>query len=480
MHDLGALGHLPRLDPRPGRREDPRHAVVAGVAVRDLGIEPLVQLEGLRPAAAGRVDVDALVVRDQHELRRLVEERTGEELLLPQHPEGGLAGLRVRHLGELGRQGVDVRRVVARAGQLAEVDLPLRGEAVRARPAEVDVGEEAVFSWTRQEREQVERAAVPRQRSHELLVNPREIVEPPAPPRLQRPLAEVEMTALLEPAVEMEHPVDRLHPVVGEEEDGRLLAVLRLGGLDQLAAERVDALVDLQELVARAGRRVRGVLRVEARVAEVADVVGAHEVDAEEAEVRLELEDELADAGHLLGVLEQPARVGGKVLPPALRHRVVRGHEIGKVGKDPLLGARRQDLRPFRAAVAGDDDPVQRLRRIRERDADVRRANPGRSEQAPERRSRPARRALELLRPAVRVRREVEDPVPAGTEPGEEGRPGRRREGRVRRAERPERPLAGEAGDRRQATLSHQPPDEVVVGAVERQREDSHRPTTSR
>ena len=224
----------------------------------------------------------------------------------------------------------------------------------------------------------VERAAVPRHRPHELLVDAREIVEPAAPPRLQRPLAEAEMAALLEPAVEVEHPVDRLHPVVREEEDGRLLAVLRLGRLDQLAAQRVDALVDLQELVARAGRRVRRVLGIEAGVAEVADVVGAHEVDAEQAEVGLQLEDELADAGHLLRVLEQPARVGGEVLPPALRHRVVRRDEVGIGGEDPLLGARRQDLRPLGAAVAGDDDPVERLRRVRERDADVRRADPGR------------------------------------------------------------------------------------------------------
>ena len=120
------------------------------------------------------------------------------------------------------------------------------------------------------------------QRPHELLVDAREIVEPPAPPRLQRPLAEAEMAALLEPAVEVEHPVDRLHPVIGEEEDGRLLAVLRRGGVDQLAAERVDA----SRRPAGARRRlpvdrVRGMLRVEAGVAEVADVVGAHEVDAE-------------------------------------------------------------------------------------------------------------------------------------------------------------------------------------------------------
>jgi hypothetical protein len=43
--------------------------------------------------------------------------------------------------------------------------------------------------------------------------------------------------------------------VVREEEHGRLLAVPRLCGIDQLAAQLVDALVDLEELVAGAGRR---------------------------------------------------------------------------------------------------------------------------------------------------------------------------------------------------------------------------------
>ncbi len=94
---------------------------------------------------------------------------------------------------------------------------------------------------------------------------------------------------------------------------------------------------------------MRRVLRVEAGVAEVADVVGAHEVDAQELQVGLQLEGELADAGHLVGVLEQPAGVGGEVLPPALGHRVVRSDEVGIRGEDPLFGARRQDLRPLRA-----------------------------------------------------------------------------------------------------------------------------------
>ena len=150
------------------------------------------------------------------------------------------------------------------------------------------------------------------------------------------------MAALLEPAVEVEHPVDRLHPVVREEEDCRLLAVLRLGRLDQLAAERVDALVDPQELVARACRGVRRVLGVEAGVAEVADVVGAHEVDREQPEVGLHLETELAHAGHLLGhdfvegfmppVGHSPAAVfeaaGGVLLRSAGRlHDAIEGDE---------------------------------------------------------------------------------------------------------------------------------------------------------
>ena len=292
----------------------------------------------------------------------------------------------MRDLGDLRGERVDVGLVVARAGQLAEVELALRGEAVRACRAEVDVGEQPVGGGTRQEREEVERAPVPAQRPHELLVDAREIVERPglAPPRLQRPLAEAEMPALLEPAVDVEHPVDRLHAVIGEEEHGRLLAVLRRGGVDQLAAERVDLLVDPQKLVPGAGRGVRRMVRVEARVAEVADVVGAHEIDREEAEIGLHLEDELADAGDLLGVLEQPARVGGEVLPPALGHRMVRRDEVGIGGEDLLRCACRGDLRPLGAAVAGDDDAVDLFRRIRERDADVGRADARRAEPPPD------------------------------------------------------------------------------------------------
>src|SRR5262249_51170770 len=160
-------------------------------------IEPLVSLERLRPAAAGRIDVDPLVVRDQHELRRFGEERSGEELLLPQHLEGWLARLRVRNLRDFRSERVDVGRIVSRAGQLAEVERALRAEAVGAGRAEVDVRQLAILAGARQERQPVEHAAIPRHRPYELLVDARQVVEPAEPPRLQRPLAEAKMAALL-------------------------------------------------------------------------------------------------------------------------------------------------------------------------------------------------------------------------------------------------------------------------------------------
>ena len=327
----------------------------------------------------------------------------------------------------------------------------------------------------------VERAPVPRDLPHELLVDAREPVELSAPPGLQRPLAEPEMAALLEPAVDVEHPVDRLHPVVGEEEHGRLLAVARCRRVDQLAAEPVDRLVHAQELVAGTGRRVRGMIGVEAREAEVADVVGAHEVDGEQAEVGLELKAELADAGHLLGVLDEALGVRGEVLPPALGHRVMCRDEIGIRGVDLLRGARRRDLRCLGAAVAGDDDAVDLLRRVRERDADPRRADACRAEHAPDRRAAAARRALELLRAAVRVRREVEDAVAAGVEARDERRPRGRRERGDRRAERSERALACETRDRGELALAHEALHEREIRAVEGKREDApHRASTSR
>jgi hypothetical protein len=209
--------------------------------------------------------------------------------------EGWLAGLRVGDLGELGHERLEVGGIVASTGQLAEVELAARRECVRAGRPEVDVRKGAVLGGARQERDHVERAPVPGDGPHELLVHAREVVDPAVPPRLQRPTPEAEVAVLLQPAVEMEHPVERLHPVVGEDQDRRLLAVALGCGLDQLTAGRVDPFVDMDDLVAGLVRLVCRMLRIEAGVAEVADVVGAHEVDAEETELRLELEDELAD-----------------------------------------------------------------------------------------------------------------------------------------------------------------------------------------
>src|SRR5207302_8667491 len=99
---------------------------------------------------------------------------------------------------------------VACTGQLAEVELAAGRERVRAGGAEVDVREGAVLGWARQERDRVERAPVPGERPHELLVHSREVVEPAVPPRLQRATPEAEVAVLLQPAVEVEHPVERL------------------------------------------------------------------------------------------------------------------------------------------------------------------------------------------------------------------------------------------------------------------------------
>src|SRR5205814_9499538 len=96
------------LEARSGGREDSRHAVVSGIAVRDLRVELLVALERFGPTAARRVDVDALVVREKDKLRCLVEERATPKLLLAHDLERRLARLRVRDLGDLRRERVDV------------------------------------------------------------------------------------------------------------------------------------------------------------------------------------------------------------------------------------------------------------------------------------------------------------------------------------------------------------------------------------
>ncbi len=439
----------------------------------------LVALEGTCPAPPGGVDADPLVTPEENELRRPVDVGAVVQVLLAQHREGRLTGFRVRNLCQLVRQEVGVAPIADGAGRLAEVDLPARGEAVGAGGAEVDVGEKPILSGARQERQAVECPGVALLRPGEALVDLGQVVEPPALERLERAAPEAEVACLLEPAVEMEHPVDRLHAVVGEEEDGRLLPVALAGCLDQLPARGIDALVHPDDLVAGMSRVMSRVVRIDARVAEVADVVRAHEVDAEKRKIRLELECEPAHARNLVDVVKQEVRVRGKVLPPTLRHRMVRRDEVGILGEDAPARSGRNDLGLFGAAVAGDDDALDGLGRVGERDTDEGRPEAACRKQLPERCPRSARCALDPLAPPVRVRGEVEDAVPRRVEAGQKRRPGRRREGRKGRAKGSVGPFAGEPGEGRQPPLRHQGARQLVVRAVETKRQDSHAARTS-
>ena len=143
-------------------------------------------------------------------------------------------------------------------------------------------------------------------------------------------------------------------------------------------------------------------------------------------------------------------------------------------GMDTLAHLRRRDRRMVGPAVARDDDTGDVLGWVGERNADERRAHAGASEIAPERRSRSAGCALDPLRVAVRVAREVEDPVPGRVETGEKRRPRRRCDSGDRRLECPEGSLAREPGQGGHPTLLHELADELVVAAVEAEDEGSH------
>ena len=278
----------------------------------------------------------------------------------------------------------------------------------------------------------------------------------------------------------MERPVDRLHSVVGEDDHGRLLVPALSRGVDQLAAGAVDGLIDLDQLVPRVRWVVCRMARVEPVVTEVAGVIGAHEVDAEEAEIGVDLERQPADVGDLADMLDQAPRVPVEVLPPALRHRVPRGEEVGMEGKDAVTQTGRQHLRRLRSAVAGDDGARQGLGRVGERHGDERRAEPGGAERPPEGRAGTGCGALHPVGAAVRVRGEVEDAVPGRVQTREEGRPGRRRHRRNRGAKRAVGTLAREPGDGRHPSLAEERADEVVVGAVDPEDEHLHAATSSR
>ena len=247
--------------------------------------------------------------------------------------------------------------------------------------------------------------------------------QPRAAQPLQRAAPVAQVAVLLQPAVHVKHPVDRLHAVVGHDEHGRLLAEALPGRLDQAPAGGVDRLVDLHQLVARVGRVVGGVVGVKPGIAQMPGEVGAHEVDHQHAQVGLELEALLAHRRHLVDVLDQEPRVAVEVLPPALAHWVVGGDQAGMAGPDGRGGRRRHDLRLGRAAVARDRDAGHLLGGIGEGHGHERRPDPGGAQCPPQRRAGAAAAALDARGGAIGVGREVEDAVAGGIEAGDERRP---------------------------------------------------------
>ena len=234
----------------------------------------------------------ALVARDQHQLGSPVEVRPVVDVALSQHLEERLAGLGVRDRLELAREPLGEGRVVARAGRLAQVDLAAGGEAVGARAAEVDVGERAVGRGPGHEAGRGRRAG--RTRSVVRASRPSAsatLRSRPAQEPLERPAPVAQVAGPPQPLVGVERPVDRLHAVVGH--DDALSAPRRTAARAASISSpqtAVDRLVDLHQLVAGVRRVVGRMARVEARVAEMAGEVGAHEVDREHAQVGLELE----------------------------------------------------------------------------------------------------------------------------------------------------------------------------------------------
>ena len=290
LGDLAAFRQRSRPDARPRGGDDARDAVVSRIAVEVLGVEGVVVHEDVGPVAPRGLDVDALVAGDQHQLRSPIEVGAVVDVALSQHLEERFARLGMRNRLEVAREPIRERRVVSRPGRLAQVDLAAGGEAVGAGAPEIHVGECPVRRRPRHERDQVKQPAVPRRRPRQAAVGERQLAQPPAQEPLERPAPVAQMPGPAEPLVGVERPVDRLHPVIGHHDRGRLLAVALSGRVDQLSAHAVDGLVDLHELVARGRRVVGGMGRIEARVPEVAGEVGAHEVDGEHAQVGLELE----------------------------------------------------------------------------------------------------------------------------------------------------------------------------------------------
>ena len=264
----------------------------------------------------------------------------------------------------------------------------------------------------------------------------------------------------------------RLHAVIGEHEDRWLLVPEPLRLLDDAATRGVDGLVNVDELFPRLVGSMRRVRGVEPVPHEVPRDVRAHEVDAQETEVRLELEGENADVRNLVHVSHEGCGSGREVLEVG---GMARHSQVGVGSENRVPGTCRDDLRASRPSEPGDDDAAERFGRVGEGHGHEGRAYARRPQVAPERGTGSAGRVLEASAAPIGIRREGEDAMSAGVEPGEERRPCRRRERRDGRPERSERSLARQPGQRREPSLREQLADEVVVGPVEAEAKDPHR-----
>ena len=190
LRDLGGRRHRCTPDSGPSCREDACDRVLAREVRRASSEEALVAR--LAPALARRVDVDSLVARNEHELRRPVEVEAPVELLLPPDVEGGLARLRMGNLGQPFGKLVRQPAVLFRPGYLAEVDLTAVAEAIGMGCTEVDLCERRLLVCESVLQLGCVRGSS-RSRSGQL-----------------RP-AEAEVAGVLEPPIDTEEPVGRLH-----------------------------------------------------------------------------------------------------------------------------------------------------------------------------------------------------------------------------------------------------------------------------
>ena len=224
LRDLASRRNVGALDPRPGGRQDSGEAVVARVAVEDFRVEPVVALEGesqgrreestwIRSSRGRMTSSGALSGKGRGRAppcggrrRPARRSRDGGSTRARPASRSAYRGSRRAPLASprkiwppVAKQYARVRPKSMSAKARSGRGRGTKGTASAARPYHRVV---RASRWSTLDRG-VERAALE---------------------RLERAAAVAEVSRLLEPAVRVEGPVDRLHPVVGEDDRGRLLA----------------------------------------------------------------------------------------------------------------------------------------------------------------------------------------------------------------------------------------------------------------